>query len=88
MLRRSIEAVSGFVGANVRRLRVKQGMTQEALAEQLEVTARFIQRIERGEAIVSLPLLVRAAGTLGVEPFQLLKPARASKPMVGRPKRL
>lgn len=36
-------------GKIIRELRLKKGMTQEALAEKTEVSARTIQRIENGE---------------------------------------
>lgn len=87
MARRSLAAVSTFIGANLRRLRLKNGMTQELLAERVEVTARFIQRIERGDAVVSLAMLVRLADLFSIEPFQLLKPAKTAAPVVGRPPR-
>jgi len=36
-------------GANVRRERVRQGMTQEQLAERAEIATRNLQKVETGE---------------------------------------
>ena len=36
-------------GANVRRERVRKGLTQDALAERAEIATRNLQKIEAGE---------------------------------------
>lgn len=45
-------------------LRVRRDLTQEALAEKVGVSARYIQNIEAGEYFPSLPTLVRLRAAL------------------------
>lgn len=45
-------------GERIRRLRVKEGYTQEQLAEILNIDRSFYSRIERGERGCSVDLLV------------------------------
>jgi transcriptional regulator with XRE-family HTH domain len=48
----SKEAFIKKVGANVRRIRTAQGMSQERLAELVDLNVRNIQRIEAGEITI------------------------------------
>jgi len=45
----------------VRELRVKLGLTQEALADQVEVTRQTVISIEKGEYVPSLLLAIKLA---------------------------
>jgi len=58
-------------GANVRRERWRSGLTQEALAEQVEVHPRMIQKIEAGKSNLLVTTLVRLQAALGC-PWDLL----------------
>lgn len=51
------------LGANVRRLRMAKGLTQESLAELVDVHPRMIQQIEHGGSnqLVTTALRLRAA---------------------------
>lgn len=64
--------MSKRVASVVRALRLRQGWTQEALAQQVGVTDRTIRRVERGEGLDDE---TRSAleGVLGLEPGQLLR---------------
>lgn len=57
-----------IIGGNLRRLRVERGLTQEALAAEVELDVRQIGRIERGQSYPSIGLLVHLAELLGTEP--------------------
>jgi transcriptional regulator with XRE-family HTH domain len=46
-------------GANVRRERVRKGLTQEALAEKAEIATRNLQKVEAGEFNVLLTTALR-----------------------------
>ena len=46
-------------GANVRRERVRKGMTQEQLAERAEIATRNLQKIEAGEINILLTTAMR-----------------------------
>lgn len=46
-------------GKNVADLRRRQALTQEGLAEAVELSVRYIQSLEAGEYFPALPTLVR-----------------------------
>jgi len=52
------------LGKNVVALRKKNNLTQEILAEKMDVSARYIQSLEAGEYFPSLPKLVRLKSVL------------------------
>jgi transcriptional regulator with XRE-family HTH domain len=62
--------------ANVRRLRVSAGLSQEALAERAELHRTYVSSIERGERNISLQNIFRLAEALGVDPRELLAPEK------------
>lgn len=74
-----------FIGANVRRLRMRQALSQEGLAAKAHVAARYLQEIEIGSTNISIGVLVDLAAALGVEERALLKPAVLPPARVGRP---
>ena len=47
------------LGRRVKELRKKQHMTQEALAEKLDISTSFLGHIERGTRVASLETLVK-----------------------------
>lgn len=53
-------------GSNVAQARLAAKLTQEALAEQLGVSARYLQSIEAGEYLPPLPKLAKLRGALGL----------------------
>lgn len=75
-----------FVGANVQRLRVKKGMTQEMLEEASGLDLRFLRRVERATVNLRFDTLIRLADALGCEPAQLLRRAKPMPPRIGRPR--
>lgn len=62
------------VGTNVRAYRRAAGLSQEALADQLEFHRTYMGGIERGERNLTLRSLERIAERLGVDPVSLLRP--------------
>lgn len=52
-------------GANVRRQRVGRGITQEKLAELMEVNSRTVQKIEAGKLNILLTTVWRLQAALG-----------------------
>ncbi len=75
------------IAANVRRLRLGRGLTQEALAERAGLDLSYEQRVERGATNLSMSVLVALARALGVPPGLLLRKARLSTPQRGRPRK-
>jgi transcriptional regulator with XRE-family HTH domain len=77
----------GYVGANVRRHRLKLGMNQKALGDAAGLHANFIQRIEAGKVNLTLASLLVLADTLGIPPSALLRKASLPKVKRGRPRK-
>lgn len=61
-----------IVGANVRRLRVEQKLTQEQLAHDAEIDLTYLGGIERGRRNPSVDVLGRIAEALRCHPNRLL----------------
>ena len=55
------------LGRNVSRLRKSLNLTQEALAERLDVSTRHVQSIEGGVRVPSLAVLTRLRKVLGCD---------------------
>jgi len=75
-----------YIGANVRRLRLSHGLTQEQLAERAAIEPRYVHSIEAARANPTVRTLVRIAAALEVLPATLFEPARFSKSSPGRPR--
>lgn len=67
-------SLKSTLGAQVSDLRRSRGLTQEKLAEQLGVTARYLAGIERGERNLTLDSVDALADQLGVSALALLEP--------------
>ena len=61
------------IGRNIAILRDKREMSQEDLAGAAEVNRGYISRIENGHVAFSIPVLLKIAEALNVEPRELLK---------------
>ena len=61
------------LGRNVARLRSDLGLTQERLAEMVDVHPRYLQKLEAGSAHPSLVVLCRLRASLGCEWNTLLR---------------
>lgn len=55
------------IGKNIRDLRERSGLTQEALAEKLFVTRQTVSNYETGKTRPDLDMLIRIAETLGTD---------------------
>ena len=62
------------LGANVRRLRLKAGMSQETLAIQCGMFRTYLSRIENGTANPTIRMITSLSDGLGVTPGDLMKP--------------
>jgi transcriptional regulator with XRE-family HTH domain len=63
-------------GERIRGLRRAADMTLETLASKADISAKRLGEIERGHGNPTLAYLGRIAAALGVEPFEILLPAR------------
>lgn len=60
-------------GINVRRLRRERGLSQEALADEVELAVTYVGQIERGLRNPTLDVVERFAEVLGTDPLDLLR---------------
>ncbi|MFA6988922.1 MAG: helix-turn-helix transcriptional regulator [Candidatus Gastranaerophilaceae bacterium] len=58
-------------GKKLRELRLERGLTQEELAESLNLSANFVGMVERGERNTSLLKVFKIAKTLEVKTSEL-----------------
>lgn len=75
----------GNIAGNLRRIRLRQGLTQQSLAEEADLDLSFVQRVERAAENLSIGSLVKLADALRISPAQLLRPARRPAVKRGRP---
>lgn len=68
-----------LVGTNFARLRKKQGLTQEQVAELAGRSQQYISNLERGLCNPTIDTLQRIARAIGVSPIALFVPVRKSK---------
>lgn len=84
----TVGRIQRVLGERVRALRLAAALTQRELAEGAGLDVKYFGRIERGGPNVTVETLVRIAGVLEVEPYELLMPsnavARARVPDAGR----
>jgi transcriptional regulator with XRE-family HTH domain len=62
-----------ILGANIRRLRLQKGWSQEALAARDAIHRTYMGSVERFERNVAIGNICRIAWALGVNAFELLK---------------
>ncbi|MEA4899600.1 cupin domain-containing protein [Bacillota bacterium Meth-B3] len=67
------------LGAKIKRLRLKLGLTQEELADRCELTKGFISQLERDQASPSIATLMDILETLGTDLSQFFSSTRARK---------
>jgi len=67
------QELRGILSGNIKRYRLRDNLSQTALAEKLNISTNFLSDIERCKAWVSPETLVRLAAALKVEPYELFK---------------
>lgn len=58
-------------GSNVRKYRIRKGLSQEKLAEYVDLGDKSISPIETGRSFIAIDKLEKLCEVLEVEPFQL-----------------
>ena len=61
-----------LVGKRIKERRIEMYLTQESIAEHLDISISYISRIERAAAKISLETLVKIASYLDVSPAYLI----------------
>jgi transcriptional regulator with XRE-family HTH domain len=59
--------------ANLRRLRHANGLSQDDLAYEAEISRSYLSQLEKGAFYASLKIIGKLAETLKVEPAELLR---------------
>lgn len=67
------------LGRNLRVYRERQGLSQEAFADELGVHRTYMGGIERGERNLTLKSVERIAQQINIDPLQLLEPDRTTR---------
>ena len=62
-----------YFGKRVKELRIKKGLTQEQLAEMIEVGERNLSKIECGNVFVKAKTITKLIEALKVEPKELFE---------------
>jgi transcriptional regulator with XRE-family HTH domain len=60
-------------GKNLRKWRIKQGLSQEKLAEKADSSQVYVSQIEHGKYSPSVRVMVKLAKALGVPPARLFE---------------
>ena len=64
----------GVLSQNIKRFRTRKGLSQEKLAEKMDISTNYLSDIERGKGWVSSFSLVKLANALEIEVYELFKP--------------
>lgn len=60
------------IGRRIKTARIEQKLTQEELADKIDVSVAFLSRVERGSSKINLKRLTQIAENLNVSPGYLL----------------
>jgi len=74
------QELRAILSANLKRYRNFRKFTQEELAEKLDISIPFLSDIENSRKWISPTTLVKFADALGIEPYELFKPAETLSP--------
>ncbi|MCL1817842.1 MAG: helix-turn-helix domain-containing protein [Spirochaetaceae bacterium] len=67
------QELRGILSNNIKRCRLKNNLSQLALAEKVDISTNFLSDIERCKAWVSPTTIVKLASVLNIEPYELFK---------------
>jgi len=67
------QELRGILSNNIKRCRLKNNLSQLALAEKVDISTNFLSDIERCKAWISPNTLVKLASVLNIEPYELFK---------------
>lgn len=84
---RSPERVLQELGLRIAEVRTARDLTQEALAERLDVGVRYVQAVESGAQNVTIRTLTAFANQLRVPPRVLFERPRVRRRRPGRPRK-
>ena len=68
----NLEKIRSILPNRIRTFRNASGLTQERLAEKVDIHATYISRIESGKKLPTLIIICKIADVLGVDVYELL----------------
>ncbi|MDR1931437.1 MAG: helix-turn-helix domain-containing protein [Spirochaetales bacterium] len=68
------------LASNIKRYRIINRLSQEELAERIDISANFLSSIEIGKKWVSPHTLAKLSNALNIPSFELFKPQNAISP--------
>ena len=72
------EKLRSLFSQNIKRYRQRKGLSQEKLAEKIEISTNYLSDIERKKGWVSPLSLAKLANALDIEVFELFKPEEST----------
>ena len=69
-----------LVGQNVKRIRLKEGLTQEKFAEISGFSQQYLSSLENGRRNPTVVTVYELASALGVSHMDLVRPIKKKKP--------
>jgi len=67
----NLEKIRSILPNRIRSFRNSKGLTQERLAEQVDIHATYISRIESGRKLPTLIIICKIADALGMDLYEL-----------------
>jgi len=84
--KQSAEVISRSIGRRIAELRGARDWTQQAFADHLGVTLKYVQRLESGSENLTIVTMVHVANALGAKVASLFeKPVTTARRGPGRP---
>src|SRR5271155_2473796 len=62
-----------FAGARLKRLRRERQVTQARMAEELDVSASYLNLMERNQRPITVQVLIRLADVYGIDPREFME---------------
>ena len=72
--------IKKMIGNRIKELRARKDVTQEQLAEKVEINTKYLSSIERGKENPTLDIFIRVAESLGVDIGDIFKQLEAEDP--------
>lgn len=73
------EEISKSIGKKIKKIRISKGLTQEALAESIEISTDLLRNIENSRNIGSVPTILNLCNALDITPNFLFSDLISSK---------
>lgn len=86
--KQSADVISRSLGRRIAELREGRAWTQQAFADRLGVTLKYVQRLEAGSENLTIVTMVHVANALGAKVASLFeKPSSVARRGPGRPRK-